>query len=306
MSKRGFIARYNLIVKKLSAKSFSTFEEIEKYISQQVEFMQMNDDDLFVGFSLRTFQRDVKEINKLFGVEIEYSKSQKGYFISNSANENLNLQRMMESFDMLNAMNLSKNLSPYIHLENRKSKGVENMYGLIHAIKNRCKVEFIYSKFWGDNPVKKRTLEPYALKEVKNLWYLLGKDLQDDKIKSFALDRLTDLTITNKIFKYPTDYDVAKEFEFCFGIMSPDGDEPKEIILSFQSFRGNYIKAMPLHHTQQILMDNKKELRIKLKLCIKPDFVNEIISFGENVKVIAPKELIKEIKTIHQKAFKQY
>ena len=45
----------------------------------------------------------------------------------------------------------------------------------------------------------KRTSEPYALKEFKTRWYVLAKDNGDSNIKSFALDRLTNLEITNKL-----------------------------------------------------------------------------------------------------------
>lgn len=305
MSKRGYISRYLMILKKLKAKPFSSFEELQTYFDNQVNYLQMQDDTLNIGFSKRTFQRDIKEIRNIFGVDIEYSKSLKGYFISQNEMENMNFQRMMEAFDMFNSLNLAQDLKPFIHLEKRKPQGTENLYGLLHAIKNKLQIKFTYHKFWEDKPTT-RTTEPYALKEFKNRWYVLAKDMFDNQIKSFALDRLTELDITKKSFEYPKTFDIEENFRYCFGIISPNSKAPKEIILSFDPYQGKYIKSLPLHNTQQILIDTEKELQISLKLCITLDFVMELLSYADNMKVIKPKSLIKEIKQAHINAAKLY
>jgi predicted DNA-binding transcriptional regulator YafY len=305
MSKRGYISRYLLILKKLKAKPFSSFEELQTYFDNQVDYLQIQDDTLNVGFSKRTFQRDIKEIRNIFGVDIEYSKSQKGYFISQSEMENMNFQRMIEAFDMFNSLNLAQDLKPFIHLEKRRPQGTENLYGLLHSIKNKLQIKFSYQKFWEDEP-NIRTAEPYALKEFKNRWYVLAKDMTDETIKCFALDRLTNLDITKKSFDYPKTFDIEENYRYCFGIISPNGKKPEEIILSFDPYQGKYIKSLPLHDTQQILIDNDKELQVKLILCITFDFVMELLSFADNMKVIKPKSLIKEIKQAHERAAKLY
>ncbi|MBM3436710.1 MAG: WYL domain-containing protein, partial [Bacteroidetes bacterium] len=89
-------------------------------------------------------------------------------------------------------------------------------------------------------------------------------------------------------------------------IISPNESEPEEIVLSFEPNQGKYIKSLPLHNTQQILIDNDKELQVRLQLYITFDFVMELLSFADNMKVIKPKSLIKEIKDAHGRAFKQY
>ena len=305
MSKRAYLSRYLLIIKKLKAKPYSTYEELQSYIDNQFEYLQMQDDSLEMGFSKRTLQRDLKEIRNLFGVDIEYSKSSKGYFISQSETDNMNFQRMMEAFDMFNSLNLAQDLTPFIHLEKRRPQGTENLYGLLHAIKNKFQIQFSYQKFW-EEEISKRTAEPYALKEFKNRWYVMAKERKDRNIKSFALDRLTDLEITNRKFEYPVTYNIEESYRYCFGIISPNDEKPQEIILSFDPFQGKYIKTLPLHHSQQVLIDNEDELQIKLKLCVTHDLIMELLSFGGNMKVLQPKSLAKEIRTAHEKASNQY
>ncbi len=305
MSKRAFISRYLLIIKKLTAKPYLTSDELQVHLEKQLDNLQMKDDLLNMGISKRTLQRDFKDIRNLFGVNIEYSKKEKGYFITQCEMQSMNFERMMEAFDLFNSLNLAQELSPFIHLEKRKPQGTENLYGLLHAIKNKLQIKFLYQKYWEDETTQ-RYAEPYALKEFKNRWYLLARNDNDGFLKTFALDRLTQLEITNSNFEVSSALNTEDMFRSCFGIISPEDKLPQEIVLSFNSFQGKYIKSLPLHVSQEILKDSDEELRIKLKLCITYDFIMELLSFGDDVKVIEPENLVGKIKSSHENAFKQY
>jgi predicted DNA-binding transcriptional regulator YafY len=214
-------------------------------------------------------------------------------------------ERILEAFDTFNALNISDRISNDIHFEKRKPQGTENLHVLLHAVQNRVQIKFIYEKYWGGE-VSNRVVEPYALKEFKNRWYVLANDMKDKRIKSFALDRLSALEITKKTFRFPKNFDVGNYFKNCFGIMSPNGPNPEEVVLSFDPFQGKYIKSLPLHESQQILIDNDDEVRIKVTLFLTLDFLMEILSYGENVKVIEPKALIEEVKETLKNALGQY
>ncbi|MCX6227086.1 MAG: WYL domain-containing protein [Bacteroidia bacterium] len=304
MSKRGYISRYMLIVKKLKAKPYSSYVELKSYIENQVEYLQMQDDTLEIGFSKRTLQRDIREIRNNFGFDIEFSKSSKGYYIVQSESENMNFQRMMEAFDMFNSLNQAQDMTPYIHLEKRRPQGTENLYGLLHAIKNRLLISFTYQKFWEDE-ITQRQVHPYALKEFKNRWYVVAKDLKDDAIKTFGLDRLSDLEISKKKFDLTAGFNIEEHFRYCFGIVSPNSDAPEEIILSFDPVQGKYIKTLPLHETQKVIIDDEEELVISLKLYVTHDLIMELLSFGNSMAVIKPESLFNEIKSEHWEAYKK-
>ncbi|MEQ9290423.1 MAG: WYL domain-containing protein [Cyclobacteriaceae bacterium] len=292
-------------MKKLRANPYCSYVELRDYIFTQIEYLQMRDDTLELSFSKRNFLRDKKEISNLFGITIEYSYSMKGYFIQNSENENLNFQRMLDAFDIFNSLNLANDLKPYVHLEKQKPLGTENLFGLLHAIKNRFTISFLYQKFWEDKGTIRR-VEPIFIKEFKNRWYLLAKDNKDNLVKTFALDRLDSLSISNRIFSPTNDFDIEDYFRYSFGIIGSDGNQPEIIILSFSPFQGKYIKSLPIHQSQTILIDDHKELRISLKLCITHDLVMELLSFGSDVKVVAPKTLLNKVKKIHEESVKLY
>ena len=146
--------------------------------------------------SKRTFKRDIEDISALYNIDIVYDFSRKVYYVNLDEQSDIN-ERMFEAFDTFSALNISDRLSDSIHFEKRRPQGTENLHGLLHAIKNKVQISFTYQKFWKDK-ITVRIVEPYALKEFKNRWYLMANDLKDKRVKSFALDRLSKLEITHK------------------------------------------------------------------------------------------------------------
>jgi predicted DNA-binding transcriptional regulator YafY len=298
MSKRESISRYNLIIKKIRNHP-STFSEIADYLSLESELQEYN-----FNVSKRTFQRDLDDIRSIYNIDIQYDFSRKVYHIDFDHQPEVN-ERILEAFDTFNALNITDRLSNHIHFEKRRPQGTENLYGLLHAVKNQVQIKFTYQKYWEDK-FTQRNAEPYALKEFKNRWYVLSNDLKDNQVKSFALDRITELEITRNHFQFPNNFNVNEHFQYCFGIISPNDFKPQEIILSFDPFQGKYIKSLPLHESQYILKDNAEELLIKLTLFVTHDFFMELLSYGDNVKIIKPDSLINDLKNTFKNVLNLY
>jgi len=288
MSKIESITRYSLIIKKLR-RNAASFADIEDYLELESEIQGYN-----YTISKRTFHRDLADIRSIYNIDIQYDSSGKVYYIDFEEQHEIN-ERILEAFDTFNALNLTDRLSHYIHFEKRRPQGTENLHGLLHAIKNQLQIMFAYQKFYEDE-LTERTVEPYALKEFRNRWYLLANDLKDHQVKSFALDRLSDLEITKRKFQRPDNFNVNELYRYCFGINSPNAPAPQEVILSFTPFQGKYIKSLPLHESQKVMIDNEEELRVKLNVFITHDFFMELLSYGENLKIIKPKSLVNDIK----------
>ncbi len=298
MSKREAISRYNLIIKKLR-KHPASFAEISDYFTLESELQDYN-----FMISKRTFQRDLDDIRAVYNIDIQYDFSRRVYFIDYDDQPEVS-ERILEAFDTFNALNLTDRLSSHIHFDNRKPKGTEHLYGLLHAIRNNLQVGFLYEKYLDDN-FTHRDADPFALKEFKNRWYVMARDHKDGMIKSFALDRISEFEISKKRFQTPDDFNVKEHFKYCFGIISPNADKPHEIILSIDPTQGKFIKSLPLHQTQKILVDTDKELRIQLTLFITYDLIIELLSMGNTVKVIQPAVLGKKLVGAYKNALKQY
>ena len=298
MSLRETLIRHRHIIKKLR-KNDSSFREIADYLE--------GESDMGNNFTVskRTFDRDREDIFSIYGIEIKYDFTKKVYSLEDDNDPNKR-DKLLDAFDTLYLLNIGEDLSNYIHLEPIRPKGTDNLFGLLHAIKNKLRINFDYEKF-SDNTLLNKLVEPFSLKEFKNRWYLIGKDVNDNYIKTFALDRIKGgLEITKTNFNIPDSFNIQKMFEYSFGIYTNQDQEPEEVILSFKPDKGVYIKSLPLHVSQETLVDDEKELRIKLKIYTTYDFVMELLSHGSNVKVLQPASLSELLKADYERAWKQY
>jgi len=298
MSRKEALIRYKHIVHKLRRKP-SSFNEIADYLEKQSEI-----EDYDFTISKRTYKRDMEDIYSIWSIDIKYDTAKKVYYIADEGDP-AQKDKLFEAFDTLYLLNMTEDLSNYIHLERTRPKGTENLYLLIHAIKNKLRIQFDYEKYW-DDAITQRVVEPYALKEFKNRWYLIARDVKDSYPKTFALDRMAELEVTKAKFDVPTSFDMNAMFRYCYGIITPKDEKPEEVILSFNVEQGKYIKSLPLHESQEIIVDDEEELKIKLKVYITHDFEMELLSLGDNVKVLQPAFLAEKLESVYQSALKQY
>ncbi|MGJ1412811.1 helix-turn-helix transcriptional regulator [Sphingobacterium thalpophilum] len=297
MSVRETLIRHNLVINKLRARSMS-WEELDDFLAQESELQEYK-----LQVSQRQFQRDINDIFFLYGIEIKNNKSSKKYAIVTSYEmEN----RSLEAFDVFNLLKMGGNKTKEVSFEKRRPLGTEHLAGIVHAIRNTLHISFTYHKFYEINS-KVRRIEPYLLKEVKNRWYVIGNDVEMNKTRVFALDRIGELHILDKKFTRLNSISVERIFDSCFGIILPEENQQvEEIILSFSAFQGKYIKSLPIHQSQEILIDNEKELRIRLYLYVTYDFVMELLSLGREVTVLNPPSLQELVIKRHNEVLGNY
>ena len=298
MSVTETIMRYHLIISKIK-KHPASLTEINVFLEKESKFRGYN-----LVRDKRTFKRDLDAIRSIYDIDIQYNFTTKVYEIIQDEQNEKNL-RMVEALDLFNALKISENITNVIHFEKRRPIGSEHLNGLLHAIQNRVQIQFSYQKYWENSP-EIRNVEPHALKEFKYRWYLLAMDMDKGEIRTFALDRIDGLVISSNKFQNKIKLNVNEFFKNCFGIIAPDEEKVEEVILSFDAFQGKYIKSLPLHETQEILIDNESEVRVKLHVYLTFDFIMELLSYGERVKVLKPTILIEEIKDIQKKAINRY
>jgi len=299
MSKQGTVRRYILIIEKLGRKQFPSFDEIKNYLSNH-DFEVSN----------RTIQRDIEQIRSEFGIEIEYNRFKNGYYI----NEDLspNIESFVRFFEIVNTADLlieslkeSKNTLDFISFEAQGSlKGIENLKSLLFAIKNHRVIKFSHENFY-EKTNSNHEVKPYLLKEYQNRWYLIGTIKPNDEFRTFGIDRINNLEVSDTTFKPTHKKKASKLFENTIGLTYSLGDV-EDVVLSFTPLQGKYIKTLPMHSSQRILVDNEQELQIKLRIIPNFEFQQQILKLGDNVKVIQPQWLADEIKTVLTNTLKQY
>jgi len=179
---------------------------------------------------------------------------------------------------------------------------------LIRAINQGRQVRFQYHKH--DDPtaeVTDRTLHPILLREVADSWYVIGYDAVSQREKTYALDRMGELDILNEPCAVPIavlTY-VAELFEHIYGITDSSGPV-EEIVLRFTPLFGRYVKAKPIHQTQEVLRDDEAECVVRLRLAPNRDLLMHLRSYGEHLTVLQPESLVREMKESLEKALGRY
>ncbi|WP_281336037.1 helix-turn-helix transcriptional regulator [Flavobacterium eburneipallidum] len=288
MSKLIYFKRYLYVIDRLRSRPCS-FNELQEHVMRKLE----NDDiDTTFEYAIRTFERDKKDISTLFGIDIHYNRKDKTYAIDEEEIEDQSVTRMIDAFSIHHALQKGNKLSPSVFLENRKSLGTEHIHGIIHAIQNQYILQFTHQKHWEDFSTQ-RIVYPIAIKESQQRWYLVALDKKNETVKTFGLDRISNLKITDTKFK-PITYNVEKEFQHAFGVETYEAAE--KVILEFSKQQGNYIKTFPLHESQRILEETQNTVVLEIFIHTTNDIKMELLKYGSDVKVLSPISLQNEIK----------
>ena len=291
--------RYDIIIKKLQ-KAPSTFNEILNALNHYSNFIESD-----LAITQRTFQRDIKAIEQQFNIEIKNRKTDNKYFIVENSNEEIINNKLFEIHQINNAINLSKQLDYVVFFEHRQANGIEHFNNLIYAIKNKFLTNFTHHKYYENHPTQ-RQVKPIALKESIGVWYLLAIDTKDDTLKTFGLDRVSNVEVLKRTFSRKNNINFKSHFANSFGIITKPNTKPSIVQLQFNYEQGMYIQNYPLHHSQSTVKSTKKNIIVVLEIHITYDFVMEVLKYGKEVKVLEPLSLINEIKSILYKNLNQY
>jgi predicted DNA-binding transcriptional regulator YafY len=201
---------------------------------------------------------------------------------------------------IINRVNISSNpadqsLDQFIQFEKSTvSRGNEFLGPLLEHIRSRKGIRIQYRKFQ-DDKTKEYELHPYLLKEYHNRWYLVAKDSDNEKIRTFGLERIEHLETGDKKFTLDKNFNADLFFKYSIGI-TEKADKPQDIELSFDHVPGKFLATQPIHPSQHIISENKNNMVIGLKVLITPELISFILSYGPQVKVLKPSSLKQEIK----------
>lgn len=250
---------------------------------------------------------------------VEYNRAEKTYYYTDRtfSIDKVNLSKeqekaIMEAVDLLKQFS---NMPFYKHFSNAIGKvsliaqetfdyekvidfeqnndysGLKNIQPLYDIIKNREEVIIWYRPF-GTNETYKIKHHPYLLKEFKNRWFVIGWSPDEDRTSIFGLSRIIKIEKRKENYNLNEYFNANEHFEDIIGISIEEGSKLTEkITLLFSPKRGQYILTKPIHKSQKILTNNKSEVKIQLKLKINRELITEILSFGDDVKIIEPESL---------------
>lgn len=318
------ILRYRIIDSCLT-NEYHRYPLLE-YIKEKIE------EQLMSNISESMIHKDFAEMKRIYNAPIKYDKNRGGYYYadpefsikefplttdevaaldySTALLHNLKGSKLFDQFE--NAINkliegyrvskiIGKSERQLIQVEEPlKTGGNEWLEPILKAIISKQSLEIVYTKYGSED--KTHILSPYLVKAYRNRWYVIGYSDKADNIIVLALDRINDLRTSQIEYASTIDFNPDDFFKYSYGITQIHGAKVEKIVLSFSPTQSQYILAQPMHHSQEIILQNDIEVRVQLEVYITQELIMAILSYGTQVKVLSPanfsntiKELIKEM-----------
>lgn len=242
-----------------------------------------------VALNRRTLYNYRQRIQDLLNVNIAVDPHTFEYYIEG---ENVGQQTvadwLLNSQAVNEVLSSARDLSGRIQLENVPSAR-QNLSPILQAMRsNRC-VRFDYHNYSRMRPTRGVVFQTFFLKIFKQRWYAVGRIAGERKIKTYALDRMTDLTETDQTFEIPGDFDADTYFEHAFGIVY-SAERPRRIAIRMDHREAKYVRGLPLHHTQHEEIHDGFSV-FYYNMAITNDLVSEILSQGPRWQVLEPADL---------------
>lgn len=183
-------------------------------------------------------------------------------------------------------------------------KGLEHLNTLFNAILYEKVLSIGYQTF-RNNEVEAFYMHPQYLKQYNNRWFVLGTHSKYNPITTLAIDRITYIKETKDEYKL-SDIDFTERYEDIIGITRSLDNELMTVKLQANKSLASYILTSPIHGSQKNGELNDDGLTFTLDVIPNYELEQQILSYGEAIKVIAPPEFVLKIKQRITDSMKNY
>ena len=265
------------------------------------------------GIGIRTIQRDIYERLAYFPIEKDAQDRLKfidGFSLDRSTLDNDEMMLVYLSLSQLKGLNnnfetridtiLSKLLLPNFttpyHIKTTSFEKLEVDSKIVQSIKKAIERTYI-SIIKIKN--QEKIIHPFKIVSFSGIWYLLGKDVFDDKVKSFMLSEIKSTKVLNEQFNLnkPIDEILSNVHSAWF----EDGSSFKVTILVKNEI-AYYFKKKKILPTQKILEETEnKDLVISFIVSHYEDIDNLIKAWLPHIEIIEPIDYKEQITNELQK-----
>lgn len=237
----------------------------------------------------RTFYNYREAILEIFGLNIECDNSTFEYYISEEdAHAREVTDWMLNSAAVNDIIATGRSVASRICLEDvpsaRTYLGV-----IIDALRQNRVLSFDYNNFTRSRPDRDVALEPYFVRIFHQRWYAIGRNVRENRIKTYALDRMSQVHLSSKTFELPSDVNADDYFRDSFGLVVTRA-AAKTVTLRVDHVQAKYLRALPLHASQEEFVHDGFSL-FRYRMRITDDLVEELMSKADRITVVSPPEL---------------
>lgn len=237
----------------------------------------------------RTFCNHRTAAEELFGVNIICDPKNFEYYIDTDSPGSRGVTDwLLNSVSLNDTLIDARDITDRIFVENVPSAR-EHLATVITSLKQSQRLRFDYHPYTRTLPTTGVLIEPYFLKLFKQRWYVIGRNVEEARVKTYALDRMKNVTVDLEKFSEDPTFDRDNYFRDSYGIVV-DHNEPRRVVLKVEPRQAKYFRALPLHPSQSETVADSYSL-FSYNIRLTDDFVAELLSYGPRVIVLAPPEL---------------
>jgi len=284
---KNYFNRYIWLIDVIQRSGYISFEDIDRlwqksYLNEYRE-----------SYPERTFFNHLKAIYNTFGIEIKCDRSL-GYYIANNEDVESDALKnwMLQSLSLNSVINEGSDMRDRIICEDIPSSQ-KWLSDVMAGMRDGKKLNMTYQSFQSLE-AHNYDIAPYCLKLFKQRWYMLAKSEKYNDLRIYALDRVLELNTTKKSFSLPKGFDPKDTFRKLFGVILDNGPVEK-VVIRVAEDQVKYYRTLPLHHSQEEGESGDGYTEFTYRLVPTFDFSRELLSKGENVEVMSPLWLRKEI-----------
>lgn len=177
-----------------------------------------------------------------------------------------------------------------------------NYSRLYSAIQN-CQVVNITYYAPSTDEVSIRETEPYHLMVKEGACYLIAYCRLREAFRMFALDRIRELEVTDRVYTPDTDFDIDAYMESCFDL---EKGQVLDVELKFDAHQTRWIRERCWHESQEFteLPDGTSILKFTAEGV--GAITRWVLQFGSHVEVVSPDELRESVAYKVRRMFMKY
>lgn len=172
-------------------------------------------------------------------------------------------------------------------------KHIEPQFQAIRLALEKGSVLAISYKRMYDQKVTRRKIEPYGLFYSSGIWYVVAWCRDQDAIRIFALDCISETLPTGEHYAVPKDFSLDRYFKGGWHFITYG--KPLTVKLWFSPEVARWITRRTWHPTQKIAKKKDGSIIFTATLKGTEEIRRWVYHWGPNCEVLAPKEFRREV-----------
>ena len=170
------------------------------------------------------------------------------------------------------------------------------------AVLEQRRIEILYLPLRSKKETH-RKIDPYGIRLFEGTIYFIGFCHLRKNVRTFVVDRIRLLGLTEEKFQRPVDFDLEEYTRHSFRVVQ---GKLHTINIRISPAWARYVGEKTWHRSQQIRKLPDKSLELTLRVAGLNEIKQWVLSLGPEAKVIAPKRLKEMVKQDLRKTLLMY